>query len=247
MEPIFLPEILMMIILALDSSTDACSVALNIDGEIRTKFELAAKSHTQRLLPMVDELLASAGITLKQLDAIAFGRGPGSFTGLRICMGVVQGLAFGADLPVVPVSTLAAMVLTYHQQKGAESLIIPSLDARMNEVYWGLYQVNEGLPVLQGEEAVTAIDLFAQQNAVAALAGNFAAIGQGWHYPQLAALQPQHLMMDIFPNAEAIAKIAGPCVANGQVESILDTTPVYLRDSVSWQKRPAARRNINIG
>jgi tRNA threonylcarbamoyladenosine biosynthesis protein TsaB len=247
MEPIFLPENLIMIILALDSSTDACSVALNMDGEIHTRFELAAKSHTQRLLPMVDELLAAAEINLRQLDAIAFGCGPGSFTGLRICMGVVQGLAFGAGLPVVPVSTLASMALTYHQKHSAQSTIIPSLDARMNEVYWGLYQIKDGLPVLQGEEAVTAIDTFAQQDLLLELKGNFAAVGQGWQYSKLVGMEPKDLVLDIFPNAEAIAKIASPSVANGQIASILDTAPVYLRDSVSWQKRPAARRRINIG
>ena len=233
-------------ILALDSSTDACSVALNLDGVIHSRFELAAKSHTQRLLPLVDELLSEAGVKLSQLDAIAFGRGPGSFTGLRICMGVVQGLAFGADLPVVPVSTLASMALTFHNQSPQFTQIVPALDARMDEVYWGIYRIENGLPQLMGDESVTPKHLLGDQFAIQTLQDNFAAVGQGWHYPELAAIPNQHLLLDIYPNAETIAKIAEPYVANGQMQSILDTFPVYLRDSVSWQKRPPARRQIQL-
>src|SRR5690606_10081736 len=129
-------------ILALDSATDACSVALYRDGEVTSLFELAAKSHTQRLLPMVDELLQSADCTLKDLDAIAFGRGPGSFTGLRICLGIVQGLAFGANLPVIPVSTLAAMASGFWREPAQYSALplplLVALDARMDEIYWAV-------------------------------------------------------------------------------------------------------------
>jgi tRNA threonylcarbamoyladenosine biosynthesis protein TsaB len=233
-------------ILALDSSTDACSVALSLNGVIHSRFELAAKSHTQRLLPLVDELLSAADLKLSQLDVIAFGRGPGSFTGLRICMGVVQGLAFGADLPVVPVSTLASMALTFHRQFPQFTSIVPALDARMDEVYWAIYQIENGLPKLIGDEAVTPKHLLDDQLSIQSLQGNFAAVGQGWHYPELAAIPNQHLLLDIYPNAETIAKIAEPYVANGQMQSILDTFPVYLRDSVSWQKRPPARRQIQL-
>lgn len=233
-------------ILALDSATDACSVALNLDGVIHSRFELAAKSHTQRLLPLVDELLSAADLKLSQLDAIAFGRGPGSFTGLRICMGVVQGLAFGADLPVVPVSTLASMALAFHNRSPQFTHIVPALDARMDEVYWAIYQIENGLPQLIGDEAVTPKHLLGDQLPIQSLQNNFAAVGQGWHYPELAAIPNQHLLLDIYPNAETIAKIAEPYVANGQMQPILDTFPVYLRDSVSWQKRPPARRQIQL-
>ncbi len=237
----------MSIILALDSSTDACSVALNIHGKIQTQFELAAKSHTQRLLPMVDDLLSNAQLSLSQLDAIAFGRGPGSFTGLRICMGVVQGLAFGANLPVVPVSTLASMALAFHTQSPEVNLpLVACLDARMNEVYWGLYTIEQGLPVLSADEAVDAPQTLLEAKKILALNNQFVAIGQGWHYPAFTALNPAVLRQNIYPNAESIAKIAAKCVAEGQIQSILDTLPVYLRDSVSWQKRPLARRQIQL-
>jgi len=237
----------MSILLALDSSTDACSVALNIHGEIKFKFELAAKSHTQRLLPMVDELLSEAQLSLSQVDAIAFGRGPGSFTGLRICMGVVQGLAFGADLPVVPVSTLASMALGFHTQFPDTRLpLLTCLDARMNEVYFGLYEIDQGLPVLIDDEAVSAPQALVDSKKIQQLQNQFAVIGQGWHYPAFSQLNPVILQHDIYPNAESIAKIAAKCVADGQIQSILDTLPVYLRDSVSWQKRPAPRRHIQL-
>jgi len=96
-------------LLAVETSTEACSAALYIDGEIREKFELAPREHTKLILPMIDELMAEAQLKPQQLDALAFSRGPGSFTGVRIATGVTQGIALGADLPVVPVSTLAAI------------------------------------------------------------------------------------------------------------------------------------------
>ncbi len=237
----------MSIILGLDSSTDACSVALYLNGDINQQFELAAKSHTQRLLPMVDQILAEAGIPLSRLDAIAFGCGPGSFTGLRICMGVVQGLAFGADLPVVPVSTLASMALAFHTASPDTNLpLLTCLDARMNEVYWGLYQIENGLPVLNGEEAVSAPQILVDLENIKNLQNQFAALGQGWHYPAFSQLNPVITQQDIYPNAASIVKIAAISVEKGQTESIVSVQPVYLRDSVSWQKRPAARRKIQI-
>lgn len=237
----------MSIILGLDSSTDACSVSLNIKGEIRHHFELAAKSHTQRLLPLVDQILAEADLKLSQLDAIAFGRGPGSFTGLRICMGVVQGLAFGADLPVIPVSTLASMALDFHWRfPNINFPVLPCLDARMNEVYWALYRIEDGLPVLDGEEAVCAPQALVDLEKIQRMQNQFAVIGQGWHYPAIAQLNPLVKQDDVHPTAAAIVKIAADLFEKGQTESILTAQPVYLRDSVSWQKRPAARRHIQI-
>ena len=124
-------------ILALDSSTDACSVALSIDGVLTSRFEIATQSHTQRLLPMVEELLAEQQLALADLDALAFSRGPGSFTGLRICIGIIQGLAYGANLPVIPVSTLEAMAMGFYRaNRSINEPLLVALDARMDEVYW---------------------------------------------------------------------------------------------------------------
>ena len=128
-------------LLALDTATEACSVALLRGGEKTHLAQFAQREHTKHILPMVDEILAQAGITLHQVDALVFGRGPGSFTGVRIGAGIAQGLAFGAALPVIPVSNLAAMAQAAYVQYQAEN-VLTAIDARMNEVYfaqWAAY------------------------------------------------------------------------------------------------------------
>lgn len=228
-------------ILALDSSTDACSVALHIDGHTTHLFELAAKSHTQRLLPMVDEILAEAACTLSDLDAIAYGRGPGSFTGLRICMGVVQGLAFGAGLPVLPISTLEAMACGYMQQHPGNVLpLLPALDARMEEIYWGLFSAGSRPQALLPEQVMKPA-LVAEQPLVASLQKQFIALGSGWRYPELEAIAPAAVLQDACPTAKDIVTLAVAAYAEHAQISILDAQPVYLRDSVSWQKRQRIR------
>ncbi len=144
-------------ILAIDTVTEGCSAALLIGEEIVEQFEVTPRGHTQKILPMVDQLLAESGHKLGELDAIAFDRGPGSFTGLRITAGVVQGLAYGADLPVVAVSSLAALARAHHQATGA-TFVLSAIDARMGEVYWGAYRIDpQGIPQLQGEEMVVPV------------------------------------------------------------------------------------------
>src|SRR3712207_4644337 len=120
-------------ILALDTATEACSVALLHNGNLTSLDELSPRTHTQRILPMVDELLSKANISLQQVDALVFGRGPGSFTGVRVGVGIAQGLALGAELPVVPVSNLLAMAQMAYEQYGATN-VVALIDARMNEV-----------------------------------------------------------------------------------------------------------------
>jgi len=140
-----------MKLLALDTSTEACTVAIAVDGRAMERFSVGG-NHSEQILPMVQELLAEAGASLKELDAVVFGRGPGSFTGLRIAAGVTQGLAFGADRPVVPVSSLAALA----QGQNADR-VLAAFDARMQQVYWGAYVRGPGgLVELTGEESVLA-------------------------------------------------------------------------------------------
>lgn len=232
----------MSLILALDSSTDACSVALHADGQVDARFELAAKSHTQRLLPMVDELLRSNNLKLRDLDAIAFGRGPGSFTGLRICMGIVQGLAFGAQLPVIPVSTLEAMALGYYRANPEVSLpVLVSLDARMDEVYWGLFARTGNFVSALSDEFVMKPELLSAQDVIQSLAGQFIAVGPGWHYPVMQALAASTIVVDAQPQAEDMALIAAHVWSAGGAIDVLDAQPVYLRDTISWQKRQRIR------
>lgn len=232
----------MSLILALDSSTDACSVALYKEGQLDARFELAAKSHTQRLLPMVDELLQSNNLKLHNLDAIAFGRGPGSFTGLRICMGIVQGLAFGAQLPVIPVSTLEAMALGYYRANTDVNLpVMVSLDARMDEVYWGLFTRAGDAVLALSDEFVMKPELLSAHDVIQSLAGQFIPVGPGWHYPAMQALAASTIVMDAQPHAEDMALIAAQVWSAGGAVNVLDAQPVYLRDTISWQKRQRIR------
>ncbi len=232
----------MSLILAVDTSTDICSVALNINGQVNTLFEKAAQSHTRRVLPMVNELMCANGVVLEDLDAIAFGRGPGSFTGLRICAGIVQGLAFGASLPVIPVSTLEAIALGFYRANQHELLpLLVALDARMNEVYWGLFERNGDLVRSLADEGVTGPESLVARDEVLALNGKFVSVGPGWHYPALQVFPSPQKVLNVWPSAEDIALIAASQFAKGQVVSALEAQPVYLRDSVSWQKRQRIR------
>ena len=150
-----------MKLLAVETATEACSAALYIDGEITERFSLTANEHTKLILPMIDTLMSEAGLRPQQLDALAFGCGPGSFTGVRIATGVIQGIAFGADLPVVPISTLAAIAQDYFDSNDTmkKNTAFTAMDARMGEIFWGVYNRDElGYAALIGQEAVTLAD-----------------------------------------------------------------------------------------
>jgi tRNA threonylcarbamoyladenosine biosynthesis protein TsaB len=224
-------------ILALDTSTDACSAALLLDGQILQRFKVEPRRHTHLLLPMVEELLAQAQISLKALDAIAFGRGPGSFAGIRIATGAAQGLALAADLPVVPVSTLEAMAFAADASAG--DYLLTALDARMDEVYWCAWQRKGQALHLLVEEQVSAP---ADMQLPAAVSGNaFAALGSGWCYrermPAALTAVINDYTTDIYPQAEAMARLAAAAVARGEVMTPDDAQPVYLRDQVAWKKK----------
>ena len=234
-------------ILALDSATDACSVALCDGDALLSRFELAARSHTQRLLPLVDEVLAEAGLGLSDLDALAFGRGPGSFTGLRICSGMVQGLAFARDLPVIPISTLDAMAWGYYrthpQTLGRTALV--TLDARMHEVYCSLVRRDKAQSLLTHltDEAVMAPEQLAQHPEVLkaqerALLG----LGSGWHYSALQTLRTLQVDAELHPRAEDMLSLALPAFARGDYCAAEKAAPVYLRETTNWKKRRFIRR-----
>ncbi len=227
-------------ILALDTSSEACSVALWLDGEVREDFRLLPRQHTRLLLPMVDQLLVDAGLNLTQLDAIAFGRGPGSFTGLRIATGVAQGLALGGDLPLLPVSTLAALAQAAHRQAGAER-VLAAIDARMDEVYWGAYGVQDGVLVALAEERVTPPEGVALPND----AGAWVGYGTGWAYSERFAALPRERLAAVdstaLPAAGDMARLAAVDWAAGRAVAVEAALPVYLRDKVALKKADQGR------
>ena len=228
----------MTVILALDTSTPACSVALNMDGVVLEDFRMAPRLHNDLILPMVDQILGQAGLTLSDLDAIAFGRGPGSFTGLRISAGVVQGLAFGADLPVIPISTLAALSLEGFQKTGKNNWLA-ALDARMGEIYMGGYSVNKVAGRYEIESLIN--ECVAKPAALSAFSTSFDGVGSGWCYEDvltsLLPTPPDHILMDLAPRAACIAELALLQFIKGEMVSAYDAIPTYLRDEISWEKQ----------
>ena len=157
-------------------------------------------------------------------------------------MGIVQGLAFGAQLPVIPVSTLEAMALGYYRANPSENMpVLVTLDARMDEVYWGLFTRNgEGVEALS-DEFVMKPELLPEQAVIQQLAGKFIAVGPGWHYSAMQALAADNLVVDAQPHAENMALIAAQVWTEGGAIDVLDAQPVYLRDTISWQKRQRIR------
>lgn len=223
-----------MKILAIDAATEACSVALQIDQQVISRFEVAPQQHSQKLLPFVDEVLAESGIKLNQLDAIAYGQGPGSFTGVRIGVSVTQGLAFACDLPVVGVSSLATMAQQAISQSNAQS-VVSAIDARMSEVYFAIYNNNNGLAELVGKELVSKPDLLEPQEIADAVA-----VGTGWQtYKDILtekfAGQPSEIQL---PSAEFILPLAIQKINKGEGQAAEFAQPNYVRDEVSWKKLP---------
>lgn len=226
-------------ILALDTATEACSAALWINGEISERFDICPREHTQRILPMVDSLLAEAGIGLEQLDALAYGRGPGSFTGVRIGIGIAQGLALGAGLPMIGVSTLAALAQGAWRRCGV-CQVLCAIDARMGEVYWAQYRRDEH-GGWRGESSEKVIK--PQQLALDAidLAGAWATAGTGWQtYPDLIA-QPGLELIDgqtRLPAAVDMLPLAVLSLEQGGALAVELQAPTYLRNEVTWKKLP---------
>jgi tRNA threonylcarbamoyladenosine biosynthesis protein TsaB len=223
-----------MRILALDTSTEACSVALLLDGEVRLRFEVLERGHAERVLPMVDGLLNEAGISLGDLDGLAFGRGPGAFTGLRIACGVVQGLALGANLPVVPVSSLASVAVQVPAAAG--EVVLVCNDARMGEVYWGRYrrEGQDGVASLCDESVSSP-----EQAGAGAPVARHAAGNALPRFPALAArLRAAGLQIHdgLYPRADAIARLGAIELAAGRWLSAEQALPAYVRDDVA---RPA--------
>lgn len=217
-----------MKLLAFESATEACSVALWIDGAVRERFEVAPRRHAELSLPWAQELLAEAGIARAQLDAIAVGRGPGAFTGVRLGISIAQGVALALDRPVVPVSTLAALAM-----RASGARILAAIDARMGEVYLGAY-VREGEGVkAHGPEAV-----LAPGAAPLPEGGDWHGLGTGFAAADGALrlrLQPclQSLDATSLPHAADVARLAVMAHGRGEAVAAERVEPAYLRDHVA--------------
>jgi tRNA threonylcarbamoyladenosine biosynthesis protein TsaB len=219
-----------MNLLALDTSTECCSVALLLDDALTLREELTERGHAELILPFVDELLAAAGLRLRDLHGIAFGRGPGAFTGLRIAAGVVQGLAYAAGFRVAPVSSLAAVAARTPGAVGETVLVCN--DARMGELYWGHFSVGT-------EGDVTALDpeRVGPPESIRALADARHAAGNGLarHANLRAALSATGLRIHdgLYPRADAIARLGAACFAAGRTVAPDEALPIYVRDEVA--------------
>lgn len=227
-----------MKLLALDTSTEACSAALYVDGKVSVRFQLAPREHSKLILQMLEALLAEAQLKPADLDALAYGRGPGSFTGVRIAAGTVQGIALGLDRPVVPVSSLAALAQGVRREFGHQK-VVAAIDARMQEVYWASYRLAaDGLMELIGDERV----LPPTEVPVPAGDGWYGA-GTGWatYGDDLSRRVGEGLagaLPERFPSAEDIAVLGAAGFSRGRAVSAEHALPVYLRDRVAAKARP---------
>lgn len=242
-----------MKILALDTSSNACSAVL-LDGTQQDyscieRFEVAPRKHTQLILPMIDSVLNEAGFDIKQVDALAFGCGPGAFTGVRVATGVVQAIAYGADLQVAPISSLAAIAQGYSQ---VNNKLLVANDARMDEVYFAAYEMKEGFMTLTNHEQVIKPEqLICELEVAIHLDDSWTMVGNGWsvYREQLSSVFDQcHINVNAgqindessFPHARDIAYLALKEVANNNLVSAEQVRPVYLRDNVA--KKPKQKR-----
>lgn len=226
-------------ILAIDTATENCSVALLVGDTTYSRSELAPRDHTKKVLPMVDELLKEAGLTLAELDALAFARGPGSFTGVRICIGIAQGLGFGADLPMIGISTLKAMAQGAYRVGGATT-VASAIDARMNEVYWGRFERLESGDWQDVDQEQVVPPSVLVENLVKD-EHTWTTAGTGWeaYADTLSTLAIDTQASQVqFPEAQDIAYLAQFELAKGNTVPAEEASPVYLRDTVAWKKLP---------
>jgi tRNA threonylcarbamoyladenosine biosynthesis protein TsaB len=226
-------------ILAIETSAELASCALLVGDAVLARATSGVRTHSQSILPMVQELLREAGIALADCDAVAFGAGPGSFTGVRTACGVAQGLAYGANLPVLPMVTLETMAEACRAATGAVQ-VLAVLDARMGEVYWAQYRFDGGW------HEVVAPTLSAPQDVKPVPAEGLQACGNGFDvYAEAFAAQPfaQAALPAIVPHARELAVLARAALAAGQGVPAAQAQPIYLRNKVAYTS--AERQTIN--
>ena len=217
-----------MKLLAIETSTEACSVAVYADGQVFARHELAPRRHTQLVLPWADELLAEAGLAKPQLDAIAVGRGPGAFTGVRLAIALVQGLALALDRPVLPVSTLAVLAM-----QGQGDNILAAIDARMGEIYLGTFARDaDGLVSATGPEILCAPSDAPIPDAPMQGVGSGFAAGDGALVTRLGEQLPE-FDANALPHARDLASLAVRAWQRGEAIAADALEPAYLRDKVA--------------
>jgi len=223
-----------MNLLAIETATETVSIALELNGDVLEYYRHAPRQHAELLLPWVEQMLAEAGVGFASLDAIAFSRGPGSFTSLRIGIGVVQGLAWASDRPVIPVSSLAATAQTAVGE-GINSALV-ALDARMNEVFTGTFEVNgNGIMIPSGEEKVCSPE-------AVELPVNPETYGIGIGFDRYTALDKLSgdlagIRSDLWPKASSVLKLAGEWLHSHEALPAEQAQAVYLRDNVARKKQ----------
>ncbi|MGK2946546.1 MAG: tRNA (adenosine(37)-N6)-threonylcarbamoyltransferase complex dimerization subunit type 1 TsaB [Candidatus Malihini olakiniferum] len=235
-----------MRILALDTATEACSVALWNDGQVFSLCEVCPREHAQRVLPMVQQVLHKNGVVLNSLDALAFGQGPGSFTGIRIGIGIAQGLALGADLPMLGISTLATIAQGAWSRMGA-TRVLAAIDARMGEVYWAEYQRDDDGTWL-GDDSESVLTPQQVLERTMALSGEWVRAGAGWEtYPMLAVHDDISLISGdmLSPQAQDMLPLAYHQWHRGNAVSVANALPRYLRNNVALKNYTSNKSAIN--
>ena len=227
-------------IVALDTSTEACSVALQCNGEAKFRYRVEPRMHAKILLPMLNELLDEAGISAQQIDGVVFGRGPGAFTGVRIGTAAAQAIALGGDLPVVPVSTLASIAHRCYREHGNQKTAV-AIDARMGEVYWGAYGVSStSIVKLIGEERVCL------PSDVGLPGSDWVAAGTGWDTYESVLADTTGVQAstrcDPFPHALDMLLIGSEQLGRGDGVAPENALPVYLRDNVALTEKQRAEK-----
>jgi tRNA threonylcarbamoyladenosine biosynthesis protein TsaB len=232
-----------MKLLAIDTTESGCSAALHIEGENHGIFELAPRKHSELILPMIDRVLSDSGVSQSQLDAVAFCRGPGSFTGVRIAASVAQGLAVAQDLPIVAISSLTALAQGCYRRL-AKTQVLAGLDARMSEVYWSACELREGVMQAIDCEVVARIE-----NLVSIQGDQWWGVGSAWDEfeSELNGQFPEQVQgVDRGQTIDAldVAALAAVAYAKGETVSIDQAVPIYLRDDVA--AKPKAKRLSNM-
>jgi tRNA threonylcarbamoyladenosine biosynthesis protein TsaB len=224
-----------MNLLAIETSTEACSAALLAGDELRQRFEIAPRRHAELILPMIQSLLEEAGIGRRDLEGIAVGRGPGAFTGVRLAISVAQGLALGLEVPVVPVSSLAALALDAPDDAAhRDNAILAVIDARMGEIYAAAFQRNSAglVEAISAETVGPADQLVVPQSAL------WSVVGTGWDaYREALSARlpaaPEFADGTRLPQARAVLRLAAPLFLRGEGVLPEAALPVYLRDKVA--------------